>query len=88
MALAVERREALARHALDHDAPQRPTGIAETTASQSKRSPVIVVTEHPLAATRTLATGRAVADAVAELLRHRSGTVAEPSATRRHSQTS
>ena len=36
-----------------------PTGTADTTASQSKRSPVSVVTEQPLEAMRMLATGQA-----------------------------
>ena len=64
------------------------TGSAHTTASQSNRSPVAVTTRHPPGATCTRVTGVAKRIRWPSSAAMRSATVADPSATRRHSQTS
>jgi hypothetical protein len=64
------------------------TGSAQTTASQSNRSPVAVVTRQPCGATRTRVTGAPYRMRCPSSSAIRSATVAEPSATRRHSHTS
>ena len=65
-----------------------PTGIAQTTASDSKRSPVAVVITRPLPPTFRRVTGVAYRMRAPSSSAMRSATVAEPSATRSHSQTS
>ena len=65
-----------------------PTGTAHTTASDSNSSPVSVVTVQPCGDTRIRLTGAPYRTRWPSSSAMRSATVADPSATRLHSQTS